>query len=111
MTADKARSWPEKVNCWEFNRCGREPGGCNARAFGACPAALEPRVDGVNGGKNGGRTCWGVAGTLCTQPASTFAAAVGDCTQCDFYRQVVAEEGAPCIRSAFIIHTLVRHGH
>lgn len=29
-----------KLNCWEFKKCGREPGGLKARERGACPATV-----------------------------------------------------------------------
>ena len=83
-----------KINCWEFKKCGREPGGAKADALGVCPAATETRVDGINGGKNGGRICWAVSGTLCgDEVQGTFAKKVADCMQCDFYKLVCKEEG------------------
>ena len=69
-----------KLNCWEFKRCGREPGGMNSRELGVCPAASETRVDGANGGHNGGRACWAVAGTLCGgKVQGTYAMKMGTC--------------------------------
>ncbi|HEX7481344.1 MAG TPA: hypothetical protein VF331_26310 [Polyangiales bacterium] len=53
------------MNCWEFKHCGREPGGKAEGALGECPAACAHELDGINHGRNGGRVCWGVAGTLC----------------------------------------------
>ncbi|GBD98556.1 hypothetical protein BMS3Abin07_00576 [bacterium BMS3Abin07] len=54
-----------KRNCWEFKGCGREPGGKNAEGLGVCPAATYERLDGIHRGKNGGRVCWIIAGTMC----------------------------------------------
>lgn len=54
-----------KQNCWEFKRCGREPGGVNVYKLGLCPATKEPRLHGVHGGEQAGRACWIVAGTFC----------------------------------------------
>ncbi len=48
----------EKLNCWEWKQCGREPGGVNVASLGICPASTEMKMNGVHGGKNGGRTCW-----------------------------------------------------
>ena len=48
------------INCWEYWGCGRESGGVNAIEEGVCPAARETRLDGVHGGRNGGRACWAV---------------------------------------------------
>jgi len=84
-----------KQNCWELKKCGREPGGAKVAEFGVCPAAIETRLDGVNFGKNGGRACWAIAGTLCDgKVQGSFACKVGDCITCDFFKKVGSEEGA-----------------
>ena len=54
-----------RENCWEFKSCGRQPGGSRVSDLGTCPASTEARIDGSNQGKNAGRACWFVAGTLC----------------------------------------------
>lgn len=84
-----------RENCWEFFKCGRSPGGAHAAAFGICPTTISSQAEGINGGHNGGRMCWAIAGTLC---------AVGDqahtnrgpdrCAACQFFRKVREEEGA-----------------
>ncbi len=82
-----------KTNCWEHKKCGRERGGPKAAELGVCPAASETRVDGVNDGKNGGRACWAIAGTLCGGTVQgTFARKLGSCMQCDFHKFILAEE-------------------
>lgn len=43
-----------KPNCWEFSKCGREPGGVNAEELGVCLTSIHTQFDGINGGKNGG---------------------------------------------------------
>ena len=83
-----------KRNCWEFKRCGREPGGENASAMGVCPASANTQLDGVHDGKNSGRTCWVIAGTMCYGEAQgIFAQKYNDCRICDFYQKVKEEEG------------------
>ena len=83
-----------KQNCWEFKKCGREPGGAKEKELDTCPAASEMRLDRVNSGKYGGRCCWAVSGTLCGGVIQgAFAAKVGNCMSCEFYRLVVREEG------------------
>lgn len=83
-----------KQNCWEFKKCGREPGGAKTKDLGVCPASTESRLDGTNEGKNGGRSCWALTGTLCGgQVQGTFAAKVGNCLKCEFYQKVGQEEG------------------
>jgi hypothetical protein len=83
-----------KQNCWEFKKCGREPGGAKTRELGVCPASTETRTTGVNSGKNGGRACWAMAGTLCGgKLQGSFATKVANCLACDFYKVVNQEEG------------------
>jgi hypothetical protein len=83
-----------KKNCWEFKQCGREPGGKKEAELGVCIASTEARANGMNSGKNGGRACWVVSGTLCGgKVQGTFAAKMSNCLQCEFYRHVREEEG------------------
>jgi hypothetical protein len=82
-----------KINCWEHKLCGREPGGRHAGSLGVCPAAIEENLHEVHGGKNGGRSCWVVAGTLCGGAVQgSFAAKFDSCEGCDFYQSVKKEE-------------------
>ena len=81
------------MNCWEYMRCGRQPGGNKVSDFGVCPAAEENLVDGINGGNNGGRCCWAVAGTYCGGKVKGTAAMKNmNCMKCEFYRDVWREE-------------------
>jgi len=83
-----------KMNCWEFKKCGREPGGTRATELGVCPAATTAVLTGTNGGKAGGRACWAVTGTLCGGIVQgTFASKLGNCQKCEFYLLVKNEEG------------------
>ncbi|WP_321506635.1 HAMP domain-containing sensor histidine kinase [uncultured Methanoregula sp.] len=76
-------------NCWEFRKCGREPLGAHVHELGPCPAATEARADGVNGGKNAGRACWAIAGTMCGgKVTGTYASKIADCRCCEFYQSV-----------------------
>ena len=83
-----------KQNCWETKKCGREFGGANSGEFGVCPAAIEARANGLNGGANGGRACWAIAGTMCNgEVQGTFASKINSCKKCDHYNEVIGEEG------------------
>ena len=83
-----------KLNCWDFKKCGRQPGGHKVAELGVCPAAVEKRTGGVNQGMNGGRACWAIAGTLCGgRVQGSFAAKLGDCLKCEFHRRVSKEQG------------------
>ncbi|MCP4374461.1 MAG: hypothetical protein GY797_41120 [Deltaproteobacteria bacterium] len=83
----------DKMNCWEFKKCGRELGGAKIEKFGICPAAKEVRASGIHGGKNGGRSCWVLTGTFCGGDVQgSFASKLGNCHNCDFYQKVEQEE-------------------
>ena len=62
----------ERKNCWQVKVCGRQPGGDNVEAIGACPAAVPNEFDGVNQGERAGRFCWAVVGTLCDEAAELY---------------------------------------
>jgi hypothetical protein len=82
-----------KQNCWEFMQCGRQDGGKLAAGEEPCAASTETRLDGVHGGKNAGRACWVVAGTMCgEEPTGIFALESKDCGRCRFYKKVRKEE-------------------
>ncbi len=84
----------EKKNCWEFMKCGREPGGRKADKLGVCPAAASNELEGVNFGKYCGRICWAVAGTYCDGVVGgTFAQKLMSCINCKFFKSVNNEEG------------------
>ncbi len=97
----------KKINCWEFKKCGRELGGEHVHDLGICPAAEEHRLDGAHGGKNAGRSCWVLAGTLCKgQVQGTFAQKYKDCEICDFYKAVKEEEFPKFILASLLIKKL-----
>ncbi len=82
-----------RLNCWEYMHCGREPNGLRVSSQGVCQAALECAASDMHGGKNGGRVCWAVSGTLCGGCVQgSFACKIKDCMQCDFYHLVQKEE-------------------
>ncbi len=82
-----------RKNCWEVKRCGRQPGGHRAHE-GICPVATEHRLHGVHGGKNAGRSCWIVAGSLCgDRTQGDFTGKFDNCSRCPFFDQVRKDEG------------------
>ena len=82
-----------KNNCWEIKNCGREPGGPKVAEFGVCKAASDVSFNGLNGGVNGGRICWAVAGTLCGgKVQGTFAEKRNTCISCDIFSAIKNEE-------------------
>ncbi len=96
-----------KKNCWQAKKCGREKGGFHDADMGVCPAAEETRLDGIHGGKNAGRACWTIAGTLCGgEVQGSYAAKLGNCKSCEFYVAVKNEEGANCVSPKELINKL-----
>ncbi len=94
-------------NCWEFKKCGREPGGAKVAELGTCPAASESRANGLNSGKNGGRSCWALSGTFCGgKVQGTFATKLANCMTCEFYKIVQKEEGPKLSKSTEILQCL-----
>jgi hypothetical protein len=76
----------QKQNCWEFKKCGRQPGGENVGKDGLCPAAEFELADGFCGGKNGGRACAYVVGTLCAADVcDIYQNKNNKCAECEFY--------------------------
>ena len=83
-----------KSNCWETKKCGREPGGAKVPELGECSAAVNTAANGMNNGKNGGRICWAVTGTLCGGLVQgTYAQKEVTCMTCEQYSNVMKEEG------------------
>ncbi len=90
-------------NCWEYMKCGREPGGAKVVELGICPASADDTFDGLNLGKNAGRMCWAVAGTFCAgKVQGTFAEKRDSCINCDFFKRVQEEEGTANLRTKFL---------
>lgn len=82
-----------KKNCWEIKKCGREMGGIRVEELGVCPASLSAKGDGINEGKNSGRICWAVAGTLCDgKVQGEFVHKQASCMECNFFKMVLEEE-------------------
>ncbi|MCE5213348.1 MAG: hypothetical protein LLF83_01335 [Methanobacterium sp.] len=97
-----------KQNCWEFKKCGRNPGGEKVKDLGVCPASIESSTDGINSGSQGGRACWAISGTLCGgKVQGTHAAKEGNCLICDFYKQVQKEE-RPNFKTTAAIISLIQ---
>jgi hypothetical protein len=98
----------QTYNCWEFKKCGRELGGRNATELGICPASMASALDGVHSGKNAGRACWVVSGTLCKgETQGTFAKKFENCESCDFYHKVRQEE-FPAFKYSSVLLAMVK---
>jgi len=79
-----------KLNCWEYKNCGREPGGNNVESLGVCPASIETKVNKLNNGINGGRTCWAIKESCAAQ--KVLALHLAKCHECSFFKLVFEEE-------------------
>lgn len=81
-------------NCWEFMKCGLEPGGVNVDKKGECPVPKYVSLHQQNKGENAGRSCWLVKNTRCQdQLQGDFYSKIGNCVKCDFFKIVFKEEG------------------
>lgn len=101
----------QKKNCWEFNGCGRQLGGENAYELGVCPASTYVWFDGIHSGKNAGRTCWIIEGTMCGgKRQGSFREKFKVCGVCGFYNSVKAEEGEEMIPSLLLLDKLEENG-
>ena len=89
-----------KINCWEYKKCGRQPGGAKVAELGVCPASNNASANGIHEGKNGGRCCWVIAGTFCGgKVQGSYATKLANCIDCEFYKLVVKEAGAARVDS------------
>ena len=84
----------KKINCWEFKQCGREPGGARVDKLGICSVSVEASVDGMKGGKNGGRVCWVVKNLLRLSREDN--PSYEECNECEFFKLVMEEKEVPC---------------
>ena len=90
------------INCWEFVKCGREPGGRRVAELGVCPAAEFRAADGYLGGTNGGKACCFITGTFCEEILQgTYRDKSKDCWDCAFYRKLRQMHGAGFSMPAF----------
>jgi hypothetical protein len=107
----KMRGLPRK-NCWEFKKCGGEPGGVHSHDLGVCPASTEKRLNGVHNGENSGRSCWVVAGTMCRgEVRGNFAQTYETCLICDFFNKVRREEKGNYQFAVFLLNMLRKKDH
>jgi hypothetical protein len=72
--------------------CGRGPDDARPEGVEACRAATERLLDGMNGGRNGGRSCWAVVGSFAMDRHECGNADELACIYCDFFRSVVRDE-------------------
>jgi hypothetical protein len=108
-SSTRTGSVPGRMNCWEFTGCRKETHGRYANVLGVCPAALESRLDGIHGGRNGGRACWVVPGTHCHgNIRKSFEQKIETCSQCGFYQAVKWEESVSFIQSGDLLLKLLR---
>jgi len=97
----------KRFNCWEFKKCRRVYGAAMDGSYGICPAYVEKRLNGINGGRNGGRSCWTIPGTMCNDKIQgSFSFKIRGCVSCDFYRLVKREEGDGMIANQQILNII-----
>lgn len=89
----------KKLNCWEYNNCGREKNGIMVPIHGECPVSTTMKYDGLNGGVGAGRVCWLASKSKCHLKSSTVQK---NCRNCSFYKRVMFEQ-EDSIKAAFTV--------
>ncbi len=70
----------KKQNCWEFMNCQKEE---------KCIASTFSLTDGHGGGKNGGRICAYIFGTICCgKEQKSMQDKIDVCFNCPFYQEI-----------------------
>ncbi len=88
-----------------------ENGDCFFSEDGTCPASTELYMNGVNDGKNAGRACWAIAGTLCNDEIQGDATSkIKACLECKFYKRVKEEEGQGFVTGSELME-MVQYQH
>jgi hypothetical protein len=88
------RTIMNKLNCWEYMKCGKGPGGDKVEKSGICPIATEVLANGLNNGLNGGRLCWIIAENYCMEEIKCSSLhRKSSCYSCEFRYKVTIEEG------------------
>jgi CheY-like chemotaxis protein len=82
-----------KLNCWEFHGCDVEPLSDYVIDYRVCAATWTEELHGVHGGKNAGRACWAVVGSMSCGDRENICLHAVTCEECDFYKAVMEEEG------------------
>ncbi len=93
LEARSGEQLDRRENCWEVRDCGRTERGKDGTP--PCAVVLARHANGVNSGVNGGRVCWSIVGSLCSdrKVASDLSGEQSNCTTCGFFQQVWDEEG------------------
>lgn len=83
-----------KLNCWEFMKCGKGPSRNGNGKKRRCPIVAETSANTLNGGVNGGRICWIIAENCCNgEVQCSKLHRKSSCFSCEFRYKVTAEEG------------------
>ncbi len=83
---------PEQ-RCWEFKKCGRQPGGSKAGELGVCPAAAEALTTGSHPERQGCLACWAITGKFSGEGVQGSPERLGDCIRCDYLKQNESKDG------------------
>jgi hypothetical protein len=100
-----------KFNCWEVMKCGKGPSEDGNGKSDICPIVFESSANNLNGGINGGRVCWVIAGEYYKDKVICSKFKRKDpCFACEFRYKVMAEEGLLNVcRSTSLLLNDVRH--
>ena len=97
-----------KINCWDFQGCDKHITSEHENELRSCPAFLETQLNGINGGKNGGRACWVIPDTLCfVRIRRTLIPKHLSCMLCNFKKNVLKEEKSDLTISDSFLNMLI----
>ena len=82
-----------KKNCWEIKKCNFGSQKSKTNTATACLVKSSAEFNNTNGGVNGGRICWAVAGTFSSRPpCGEFVHEQVTCMECEVFKQIEKEE-------------------
>ncbi|MCI5148900.1 MAG: hypothetical protein D3916_05850 [Candidatus Electrothrix sp. MAN1_4] len=90
-----------KIDCWEFKKCGREPGGKNIEKYGLCSLVVSLEDNKINNKRNGERLCWSLRESACEGIMRECCVnEIKECRQCTFYifLQESYNQGSGCAK-------------
>jgi hypothetical protein len=104
----KAGAQSTKINCWDYKGCGSNINSNRLQGVNVCPAFSDTSFNGINGGRNGGRSCWKIPCTLCGSMIQRSVVPKSlACKFCDFKNFVLNEEDSNCIVSDKFLDMLI----
>ncbi len=102
----------KSINCWDFHNCRFHNIFGGNESSKICPAITETRLNGIHNGKNGGRACWVIIGTMCGGwIQKNYAQKFISCSSCSFKKMVYKEEQSFFIFSDDLLKQFINYSN